>query len=154
MFSSERMLMNKKNLWIGIDTNILVYFLNEESVYHTRAKTFIDKLQKGEIRGAISWQNLSELYAIVTDPKRFPKPMTASQMVETTRQFLESDNIKVIFPIANTKEVFFNLILKIKPKAQQIHDIFLAATLLANGVTQIVSEDRHFPRLGLAVIKI
>ena len=146
--------MSKKNLRVGIDTNILVYFLNEESIYHTRAKTFMDKLQKGKIQGAISWQNLAELYAIVTDHKRFPKPMTASQMVETTKQFLESDNIKVILPIANTKEVFFNLVLKIRPKAQQIHDIFLAATLLANGITQIVSEDRHFPKLGLAVIKI
>ena len=146
--------MSKKNLWVGIDTNILVYFLNEESIYHKRAKTFIDKLQKGEIQGVISWQNLSELYAIATDPRRFPKPMTAGQMVEATKQFLESDSIKIIFPIANIKEVFLNLILKARPKAQQIHDIFLAATLLVNGVTQIVSEDRHFSKLGFTVIKI
>lgn len=146
--------MRKSNLWVGIDTNVLVYFVNEESIYHTRAKTFMDKLQKGKIQGAISWQNLAELYAIVTDPKRFPQPMTASQAMEATKQFLESESIKVILPVANTKDIFFDLVLKIKPKAQQIHDIFLAATFLANGVTRIVSEDRHFPKLGLAVIKI
>ena len=133
--------MNKNDLWVGIDTNILVYFLNEESVYHTRAKTFIDRLQKGEIQGMISWQNLSELYAVVTDPKRFPKPMIASQVVETMKQLQENGNIKVIFPLINTKETFFKLILKIKPKGQQIHDIFLAATLLSNGVKTLVTEN-------------
>jgi len=141
MSSGERTPMSKKGLWVGIDTNILVYFLNEESVYHTRAKTFIDKLQKGEIQGMISWQNLSELYAIVTDPKRFPKPMTANQVVEATQQFLESGNINVIFPIVNIKEIFFSLVLKIKPKAQAVHDISLAATLLSNGVKTLVTEN-------------
>ncbi len=133
--------MDNKDLRVGIDTNILIYFLNSESIYHEKAKTLIEKLQRGEIQGIVSWQNLSELYAVVTDPKRFPKPMTASQGVETTKQFLESGIIKLIFPIANTKEIFFNLILKIKPKAQRIHDIFLVSTLLSNGVKTLVTEN-------------
>ena len=67
--------------------------------------------------------------------------MTASQVVEATKQFLESGNIKVIFPIVNIKEIFFSLILKIKPKAQAVHDIFLAATLLSNGVKTLITEN-------------
>lgn len=141
MFSGVLTLMNKKNLWVGIDTNILVYFLNEESIYHPRAKAFVDKLQKGEILGVVSWQNLTEMYAIVTDRRRFPRPMLASQVVETMKQFQENSNIKVILPLINTKEIFFKLILKIRPKSQQIHDIFLAATLVSNGIDTLITEN-------------
>ena len=141
MFSDGQMRMNKKNEWVGIDTNILVYFLNEESVYHTKAKVFIDRLQRGEIKGIVSWQNLSELYAIVTDSKRFPRPMTTKQAIEVTKQFLGNGSVNIIVPVANTKEIFFNLVLAIKPKAQQIHDIFLASTLLSNGIKTLVTEN-------------
>jgi len=133
--------MSKKSLWIGIDTNILIYFLNEESVYHAKARVFIDGLQKRKVQGIVSWQNLSELYAVVTNPKRFPTPMTASQVVKATKQFLESGNIRIIMPVVNTKEIFFKLVLKVKPRAQQVHDIFLAATLLSNGVKTLATEN-------------
>lgn len=141
MFSGVLTLMNKKDLWVGIDTNILVYFLNEESVYHARARALVDKLQKGEILGVVSWQNLTEMYAIVTDRKRFPRPMLTKQVVETIKQFQENGSIKVILPLINTKEIFFKLILKIKPKCQQIHDIFLAATLVSNGIDTLITEN-------------
>ena len=148
--------MSKKSLWMGIDTNILVYFLNEESIHHPKAKVFIDRLQREEIQGIVSWQNLSELYAVVTDPKRFPTPMTTNQVVEVIKQFLESGHIKVIFPVVNTKEIFFKLVLKIKPKAQAIHDIFLAATLLSNGVKTLITENAgDFAGLsGLKVVNL
>ena len=141
MFLNGLMRMNKNNLSAGIDTNILVYFLNEESIYHTKAKLLVEKLQKGEIHGMVSLQNISELYAIVTDHKRFPRPMTADQVVKTMKQFLNNGTITLVFPLSNTKKVFFELMLKTKPKAQHIHDIFLAATLLSNGINALFTEN-------------
>ena len=64
--------MNFDDFQIGIDTNILVYSLNSESIYHEKAKEFINNLSKKRILGVITWQNLSELYAVATDKKRFP----------------------------------------------------------------------------------
>ncbi len=54
---------------------------------------------------------------------------------------MESGSIRLIFPTPDTKETVFSLISKIKPKAQQIHDIFLAATLLSNGVKALITEN-------------
>lgn len=133
--------MSKKVSLMGIDTNVLIYFLNSESKFHKSARDLFDKLQTGKIMGVISWQNLSELYAVITDVKRFPKYVTSIEGVEIMDMFLKHDNIKIVLPNNDTKKVFFNLISKTKPKNQQIHDVFLAATLLSNDVTTLITEN-------------
>mgnify|MGYP001613964158 CR=1 FL=1 len=141
MFSNEPTLMNFDDFQIGIDTNILVYSLNSESIYHEKAKEFINNLSKKRILGVITWQNLSELYAVATDKKRFPGFMAASQAVTVIKNLLGNKNIKLILPTTSTGKTFFDLIMKNKPKGQKIHDIFLSATLLSNGIHTLVTEN-------------
>jgi predicted nucleic acid-binding protein len=153
MFSNDQMLMNYNYSLIGIDTNILVYFLNSESVYHEKAKTFIESLTSKRISGVITWQNLSEMYAVVTDGKRFPRPMTASQAVNVIESLLENENIKLVLPVTDTKKTFLNSLLGIKPKGQKVHDVFLAATFLSNGVTTLITQNtKDF--LGIKSLKV
>jgi predicted nucleic acid-binding protein len=50
-----------------IDTNILVYASNEDSLYHTGYKDLVTKAINGSILCAIAFQNLVEFYAVMTD---------------------------------------------------------------------------------------
>ncbi len=133
--------MSYDNSQIGIDTNILVYSLNSESIYHKKAKEFIESLSKEKKWGIITWQNLSELYAVVTDKKRFPGFMTVNQAVMVIEDLLENENIKLILPTTDTNKIFLDLILRNKPRGQKIHDMFLAATLLSNRVCTLITEN-------------
>ncbi len=40
-------------------------------------------------------------------------------------------------------EVFLKLIKQIKPVGQKVHDVFLAATLLSNGVKTLITENKE-----------
>lgn len=134
---------------VGVDTNILVYSLNQESVFHKRASEFLEKSRNDHSQLVITWQNVCEFYAVVTDPKRFPKPIVAKNFVTYIETLINTDLVRLVFPNKETGVVFFGLIRKIRPVGQKVHDVFLAATFMSNGVETLVTENgKDFEGIG------
>ncbi len=128
--------MSKK----GIDTNILIYALDRESDFHKQALQVLISLGESGL-GVVCWQNLTEFYAIVTDKKRIKTPLTPQIATRELNILLNKFSLEIIGPNNRTKELWFDL-LKIKDiKGQVVHDIFLAATLLSNGIKILITEN-------------
>jgi len=124
----------------GVDTNILIYVLDRESDFHQSALRVLISLSESKM-GVVCWQNLTEFYAIVTDKKRIKTPLTPQIATRELNTLLNKFSLEIIGPNSRTKELWFDL-LKIKDiKGQIVHDIFLAATLLSNGVKTLVTEN-------------
>jgi predicted nucleic acid-binding protein len=125
---------------ILLDTNILVHAAGAQSLQHASAKELRDQAAGGQFDACIAAQILTEFYAVVTDPRRFQPTLTSSQAQRELRTYLSSP-LKLILPKETTVTRMLNLLGSRSVKAGRIFDIFLAATMLDNGVQRIYTEN-------------
>ncbi|TSC85251.1 MAG: Ribonuclease VapC [Microgenomates group bacterium Gr01-1014_16] len=126
---------------IGVDANWLVYYLNKNSVFHKRVKKAFEELEKKDVQLVATWQTFAEFFAIVSDKKRFEHCLKPGQVAGLIKNYIDSDWLQLVFPNIYTGRVFLKLIEETKPVGQRIHDIFLAATLISNGVETLLTEN-------------
>lgn len=132
-----------------LDTNILVYADNINSPYHTIAKEVRDSCLRGEIQGCLSTQNLYEYFAVVTDSKKVEFPLSPDEAINEIEKYLKAKTIKIIFPKPITIQRVINLVKKYKMKKQEIFDAQLVATMLDNGIKNIVTRNvKHFKTMS------
>ena len=125
---------------ILLDTNILVHATGAQSRQHANAKELRDQAAGGQFEACITAQVLTEFYAVVTDPRRFQPALTPSQAQRELRTYLSS-TLKLILPKETTVTRMLNLLGSRSVKAGRIFDIFLAATMLDNGVQRIYTKN-------------
>lgn len=127
-----------------IDTNILVYANNKDSEFHSICKSIVEKAVKHETESVIAIQNLTELYAIITDKRRVEHPMSPAKAKELLK-FYRRSNIRIIAPTPKTIDTVIGLIEKHNPKSQSIFDYLLIAAMMDNGVFSIyTANSEHF----------
>lgn len=128
-----------------IDTNILVYANNEDSPFHSKCKSIVEKAISGEIQAAISIQNLVEFYAVMTDKRRVEHPLSPVKAKELVEFYKDCENIQIIIPSYQTLETIMKLAAKHKPKAQSIFDYLLVAIMTDNNIHEIYTTNTdHF----------
>jgi toxin-antitoxin system PIN domain toxin len=122
------------------DTNILVFAFNEDSPKHGPSLALVQGVLNGEIKGYISMQNLCELYAVITHPKKVPHPVDTRTARESVAALLGSPFIK-ISPTKRIYEKAFEIAGQAGMKKNQIYDAVLAATMLENGISAIFTDN-------------
>jgi len=128
-----------------VDTNILVYANNRDSSHHVVSKKLIEDALNGNIEAVLSIQNLTELYAIITDKKRVEHPLSCDKAKRIIELYVINDNISIIHPSYQTPYTITKLIEKYKPVGQSIFDYLLVATMFDNNITQIYTNNtKHF----------
>ncbi len=123
-----------------LDSNVLVYAHNEDSLFHSQAIELIAKVIKGEIFGSLASQNLLEFYSIITDKRRLTNPISPKLATELIDQYLSSP-FEIIYPNINTNKIMAGLLKKSQIKDGQIFDVFLIATMLSNNIRNIVTAN-------------
>lgn len=125
---------------ILLDTNILVHAAGASSPRHATAKELRDQAAEGQLEACIAPQVLTEFYAVVTNPRRFQPALTPSQAQKELRAYLSS-SLKLILPKETTVSHMLRLIGSRPVRSGRIFDVFLAATMLDNGVRIIYTEN-------------
>jgi predicted nucleic acid-binding protein len=126
---------------IALDTNIFVYALNNDEKYHELARELIKKISEGELAAVVTYQNMTELFAVITNRKVVLGVMSPVQAEVEVKNLLENGGFRLVFPNRKTGKVWLKLINKLQPKGQRVHDYFLAATLLSNGINTLITEN-------------
>lgn len=140
------------NSFCLVDTNILVYVDDEESVYCSAARKFLEENLPGQ-KLAISLQNITEYYSLVTNPKRVSKAITADMAKNRIKKWLESGLYKIIVPNMATTITLLRLLENFSIIGPDIFDTSLAATMIDNQIDTIYTIDtRIFKKLGLKAI--
>jgi len=125
---------------ILLDTNILVHAAGTRSPKHAAAKELRDRTASGQLDACLAAQVLVEFYAVVTDPRRFRPPLTPPQARGELAAYLASP-LKVILPRPTTVARMLDLAGSRLARGGNIFDVFLAATMLDNGVRAIYTEN-------------
>lgn len=124
----------------GIDTNVLIYALDRNSDFYHKALQALESLGKSRM-GVVCWQNLTEFYAIITDKRRVKNPLTPKIAIKEMETLLTKYSLTIIGPNIKTKEIWFNILKAKNIKGQIVHDMFLVATLLSNGIDTLITEN-------------
>lgn len=125
---------------ILLDTNILVHAAASKSPHHRRATEIRDQAASGEIEACVAAQVLNEFYAVVTDSRRFAPPLTPARARRELQSYLSS-RIGVVLPKDTTLPLMLKLAVIRPVRRGRIFDLFLAATMLDNGVRTIYTEN-------------
>jgi predicted nucleic acid-binding protein len=119
-----------------------VYGVNRESLLHEQSKELLETGLRQGISFVIAHQNMVEFIAVLTRGYGIGR----KQVMEDANAF--ASRFEVIFPLPTTLDTFFELMEK--NKTTYPFDLYLAATMLDNQVTRIITENaKDFQGLGL-----
>jgi len=132
-----------------IDSNIPVYVLNKSSLYHEESKGVIDKILEDEIKAFLTPQILFEVFAVITDSKKFPAPFDPAIAFSLIENNFLNDKFPLIHPKETTWKKTFDLVRKYQISSSDIFDVTLVATMLDNDVYSIITYDlTHFQKFS------
>lgn len=132
------------------DTTILVYAHDEaEPQKRDLCKKLVEAVFKGESKGVVSNQILSELFSVLTSQMRIPLQADIAEKI--VQDFIESTNwIKINYDV-NT--------VKLAMSTSKFHkvpfwDVLIVETMKENGLEKIVTEnEKDFKKIpGIKVI--
>jgi len=136
-------------LKIALDTNILIYFLEDIEPYAAKVENLLNSFMKGENQGIISTINIAEVltgFYAAKDEKRATE--TKSLLQDLTHGGLRI--VPVSFKIAD-------LAASLRAKrGGRLPDALIAATSIDEAVNLIYSQDEDFQRFSedIKVLKL
>jgi predicted nucleic acid-binding protein len=125
-----------------MDTNLLVYYHQELSPFHPKAKALLEEGRKGKIPLCICPQVLMEFYATTTNPKRVTDPVSPDVALQEIEKYYKRRWIAKIHPREETLAITIDLLKKYPVKQMEIFDLQLVATMLSNRVRRIYTFNR------------
>jgi toxin-antitoxin system PIN domain toxin len=135
---------------VGLDTSVLVHLEIKESPEHARAHDWLHRviLDGGETI-ALAPQVLTEFIHVVTDPKRFERPLSMQQALDKTRFWWNAAEVRRIYPTAESTSRFLDWLHQHSLGRKRLLDTHLAATFHIAGVRKIVTSNiRDFSIFG------
>jgi toxin-antitoxin system PIN domain toxin len=133
-----------------VDTNVLVYAADTSSSFHESSRQLRDRGFRGEISLVITPQVLLEFFAVITSPRRVATPRSPEEARAEVEKYVRADHMLKIYPDRAALEQTLSLLHRHPQVArQEIFDLFLVATMLANGITRIYTyNQQHFTRFA------
>jgi predicted nucleic acid-binding protein len=127
-----------------VDTNVLVYAADTSSSFHEHSRQLRDRGFQGEIPLVITLQVLMEFFAVITSPRRVTTPRSSDEARVEVEKYVRANDILKIYPDRAALEQTLDL-LQQHPHVtrQDIFDLFLVATMMANGVTRIYTYNQQ-----------
>jgi toxin-antitoxin system PIN domain toxin len=138
-----------------VDTNVLVYAADTSSSFHEPSQQLRDRGFRGEVPLVVTPQVLMEFFAVITSPRRVTAPRSPEEARTEVEKYIHADRLQKIYPDQATLEHTIEL-LQQHPQVtrQEIFDLFLVATMMANGIIRIYTYNhQHFTRFaGIEVL--
>jgi predicted nucleic acid-binding protein len=126
----------------GVDANVLIYSAIESMPEHPKVLSFFEeRVLTGELKCAVSFHVLLEFIHVTTDPKRFKSPLTLKEGLGMVEQYWNASNWNRLLPHSNTGSRTLDLLRRYRLGRRRLLDTYLAATLLDNQVTTLITCD-------------
>ena len=130
----------------AIDSNILVYAHRRESPWHEGAYRVLQELANGSGQWAIPWPCLYEFYAVVTHPRVYTPPSTATEAIVQIEEWLSSPSVVLLAESESTWKSLRALLADSVIAGPRVHDAKIANLCIENGIDELLTADRDFSR--------
>ena len=140
---------------IAVDTNILVHAHREESPKHGAALARVVALAESPVRWAIPVFCIGEFVRVVTHPRLFDPPYSASEACEALTRLVASPSVTVVVPGPAYPVLLMEAIREANAIGNLVFDAQIVALCRENGISRLLTEDRDFDRFkGLGVERL
>lgn len=130
-----------------VDTNILVYAADEDSVFHSQSYERLEEWRGQASAWYVTWGILYEFLRVVTHPRIFRRPWSAPQAWNFVEAVLASPSLGVLIPTERHAEVAAGAIRDVPHLSGNLmHDAETAILMREHGVTRIYTRDTDFHR--------
>ena len=142
--------MSTSNDCALVDTNVLVYAADTSSSFHESSRQLRDQGFRGEVPLVVTPQVLMEFFAVITSPRRVTTPCSPEEARAEMEKYTRANRLQKIYPNQATLEQTLDFMRQHPEVArQEIFDLYLVATMMANGVTRIYTyNQQHFTRFA------
>ena len=115
-----------------LDTNILVYGIDQDSAFFKRARTILEQENNQLITTS---KNLIEFLAVTTKSSWYNLDNeTALGIIEEIIQ-----GIEIVYPTQESMAIFLDLMNRYQPKGLKVHDFEIISIGLAHGVNEVAT---------------
>lgn len=127
----------------GIDTTFLVAHELAEVPVHSRAREVARQPSRnGQARFALVPQVLMEFLHVVTDPRRFQKPLPMEEAVARAEFWWDAKEVRQVVPGSESVRLGLRWIHKHRLGRKRLLDTQLAASFHQAGVHRIITQNR------------
>jgi uncharacterized protein len=130
-----------------VDTNIFVYAADKDSPFHSRCREKIKEWRRLDLPWYATWGILYEFLRVITHPRVFHHPWTASQAWGFIEAILASPSFGLLAPTARHVEVAADVIKKSTfLRGNLIYDAQTAILMQEHGIRRIYTRDTDLHR--------
>lgn len=138
---------------IGLDTNILVAHAIADHPWHGRVRERIDRFLSEGHDLALTSGILSEFIHVVTDPRRFEKPLTMEEALEWAVFWSDAEEVTIVATDIAGHRQWLRWLDEHRLGRKRLLDTLIAATWHAAGVREIFTlNPRDFEIFGVFTI--
>jgi predicted nucleic acid-binding protein len=125
-----------------VDTNVLVFSLDQEASEHAAARSVTNLARNATANLFVAPQNLAELYAVITNHKRVRHPRTEEEALGVVTDLMALPGLTLL-PVPTTiVSQWVDLVRRRPVRGAKIFDLQLVATMLGAGVRRIYTFNR------------
>lgn len=124
---------------VFIDTNVLVYAFTATAPYYDQARAALSQLEAQDAQMWISRQVIREHIATLSRPQSYTSPLSAEVITGQIEAVLR--NFKIADDTAEVTTHLLALIKKYPIGGKQIHDANIVATMQANKIDTLLTNN-------------
>jgi toxin-antitoxin system PIN domain toxin len=129
-----------------VDANVLLYAVDADSPYHGSARDWLDDSIAGAAQSVgLPWPTLLAFVRIVTNPRVYRAPLSATQAWERVEAWLDQPAVWIPAPGSRHRHLLGALVRETRPTAALLPDVHLAALAKEHGLA-VVSADTDFAK--------
>jgi toxin-antitoxin system PIN domain toxin len=127
------------------DVNLLVYAVDESSVFHSDAKTWWDGVLSSSRIVGLSYPSMLGFIQLVTNRRVFTTPLSVNEALEYVESWLAQPNTTIVVPTPRHWPLLAALLESTGVGANLTTDAHIAALAIEQGYT-LYSNDTDFAR--------
>jgi uncharacterized protein len=132
-----------------VDTNVLVYAVNSDSLEHARCRALLHQWRGGAGPWYTSWAILYEFLRVVTHPRVFPRPLAAEDAWSFVVAVLQSPGHTVLTESDRHAHIARELLGQVPELRGNLnHDFHTAVLMREHGIARIYTRDADFHRFN------
>ena len=130
---------SKKPTLLGVDTHFLVAYSVLEQPEHEQARALCEQLFEKNHLLALCPTVIDEFIHVVTDARRFERPLSMDQAVEVAHNWLTSRETVSLFPCEQSTRLQLQWLHAHRLGRERINDTRIASIYYQNGVRTLLT---------------
>jgi toxin-antitoxin system PIN domain toxin len=131
----------------AVDTNILVYAVHPESLFHDPCRKLVTEWAKQTSAWFLTWGIIYEFLRVTTHPRVLSPPWQVPAAWGFIEALLASPGLRILTPTGRHRAVAGEVFRELPHlSGNLIHDATTAILMREHGVRRIYTRDTHFHR--------